>query len=78
MSHLLSETLSAMLLTEPGSTVEGPTEDVLRVLFEQTWYLLRESMTDDQADRAALTLLGRLHDALTQAGFVVRQYPGTD
>lgn len=71
-------TLRGMLLTEPGSRVEGDTEAVLHVLFETSWYLLREHMAEDQADRLALTLLGRYHESLTQCGYVVRQYPGDD
>jgi hypothetical protein len=71
-------TISEMLLSEPGSRVEGPTEDVMRCLFEASWYLLRESMTDDQADRLALALLGRMHESLSGSGFVVRQYPGRE
>jgi len=64
-----------MLLTEPGSRIEGPTQDVLRVIFESAWYLMRESSTDDQADQAAMQLVGRLHEALKVHGYVVRDWP---
>jgi hypothetical protein len=66
-----------MLLSEPDSAIEGPTEDVLRVIFETTWRLLRETMGDDQADAIALRHLVRVHTALADAGLVVRDY-GTD
>jgi hypothetical protein len=65
-----------MLLTEPGSRIDGPTEDVLRVIFESTWYLLRESTTDDRADDAAMRLVGRLHEALRIHGYIVRDFAG--
>jgi len=67
-------TLMDMLLTEPGSRIEGPTQDVLRVIFESTWYLLRESATDDQADDAAMRLVARLHEALRNHGYIVRDF----
>jgi hypothetical protein len=65
-----------MLLTEPGSRIDGPTEDVLRVIFESTWYLLRESTTDDLADDAAMRLVGRLHESLRIHGYIVRDFAG--
>jgi len=65
-----------MLLTEPGSRIEGGTEDVLRAIFEATWYVLREQMTDDEADQLALRHLVRVHNQLTNHGYVVRDYPG--
>ena len=70
-----THTLMDMLLTEPGSRVEGPTADVLRVIFETTWYLLRETTTDDQADQTAMMLVGRLHETLKVHGYVVRDFP---
>jgi hypothetical protein len=63
-----------MLLTEPGSRVEGATEDVLRVVFVALTTLYAESMTEDQADHLALRSLPRVHTALADAGLVVRDY----
>jgi hypothetical protein len=62
-----------MLLSEPHTTITGQTEDVLAVVFEVTWRLLRESMTDDDADALALRHLVRAHTALADAGLVVRE-----
>ncbi len=67
-------TLADMLLTEPGSRVEGATEDVLRVLFVALTELYAESMTEDQADRLGLRSLPRIHTALADAGLVIRDY----
>jgi len=47
---------------------------VLLVIFESTWYLLRESATDDQADDAAMRLVARLHEALRNHGYIVRDF----
>ena len=69
-----TSTLMDMLLTEPGSRIEGPTSDVLRVIFESTWYMLRESSTDDQADEAAMRLVARLHESLRLHGYVIRDF----
>ena len=64
-----------MLLTEPGSRVEGSTEDILRVVF----YVIHEASVADgsgelEADRFALMLLPRIHQALADRGYVVRDY----
>jgi hypothetical protein len=67
-------TLQEMLLTEPGSRVEGPTEDVLRVMFGALVLLYGETMTEDAADQLALRSLPRVHTALADAGLVVRDY----
>jgi hypothetical protein len=67
-------TIREMLLAEPNSRIEGPTEDVMRVVFETTWNLLREQLGDDVADRVALAHMVRAHGALADAGYVVRDY----
>jgi hypothetical protein len=64
-----------MLLTEPGSRVEGETPDVLRVLFHTLVAALADrGWTEEDADRFALGLLPRMHDALATAALVVRDY----
>jgi hypothetical protein len=63
-----------MLLTEPGSRIEGPTEEVLRVAFSALVALYSESMSADAADALALRSLPRLHTALADAALVVRDY----
>jgi uncharacterized protein YabE (DUF348 family) len=66
-------TIRDVLLTEPGSNVEGPTEDVLRVVFWTVHELLEESgMTAADADPIALILMARLHDGLDSHGYVIR------
>ena len=67
-------TLQDMLLSEPGSRIEGATEDVLRVVFVAVLGLLEETMHGDQADAIALRSLPRVHTALADAGLVVRDY----
>jgi hypothetical protein len=76
--YQLERTLRDVLLCEPGSSIEGPTEDVLRVVFEATWRVLREQLGDDTADQVALRHLRVAHQLLTQEGFVVRIFPGDD
>jgi len=72
-------TIRDVLLTEPGSRVEGPTEDVLRVVFWTVHHLLAESgMTAVEADPIALILMARLHDGLADHGMIVRDYAGGD
>ena len=73
----LARTLENMLLAEPGSRVEGPTEDTLRAIFEATVQLLEDHMPHDRADAIALQHLVRVHEALTYAGYIVRDYPAT-
>jgi hypothetical protein len=63
-----------MLLTEPGSRVEGATEDVLSVVFVALVELYAETMTEDAADQLGLRSLPRVHTALADAGLVVRDY----
>ena len=70
-------TIRDVLLTEPGSRVEGPTEDVLRVVFWTTLgTLVDQGIGEAVADRVTLLLLARLHDGLAGHGFVVRDYAG--
>lgn len=66
-------TLVTMMLTEPGSRVDGPTENVLRSIFTTTVQLLEESMSADEADTLALRHLARVHADLADRGYVVRQ-----
>jgi hypothetical protein len=63
-----------MLLTEPGSRVDGPTEDVLRALFYSVWKGAADltDMDIQSADTFALRLLPRLHETLMEHGYVVR------
>jgi hypothetical protein len=68
-------TIRDVLLTEPGSKVEGPTEDILRTVFWAVESLLCErGMTEQQADSISLQLMARIHDHLADQGFVVRDY----
>ena len=70
-------TIRDVLLTEPGSRVEGPTDEVLRVVFWTVHRLLTESgMPEGDADPIALILMARLHDGLAEHGMVVRDYAG--
>lgn len=69
----IKRTLKDMMLTEPGSRVEGATEDVLFVLFEASYLLLRDFGTPtDTADKLAHQLIQRSHAALADRGYVVR------
>ena len=71
-------TIRDVLLTEPGSNVEGPTEDVLRVVFWTVHELLTDSgMTPAEADPIALILMARLHDGFAKHDMIVRDYAGT-
>lgn len=66
-------TLGEMLLTEPGSRVEGPTEDLMRVLFYVTWQAgIDYGLSMTEADQLALKVLPRIHQALGDAGLIVR------
>lgn len=76
-------TLLDMLLTEPGSRVEGPTEEVLRCLY---WAIVshaidHDGMDPDAAEHRAISLLPWVHHSLANgagtdaAGFVVRTVP---
>jgi len=65
-------TLVTMMLTEPGSRVDGPTEDVLRSIFATTLELLEETLPADEADTLALRHLARVHADLADRGYVVR------
>jgi hypothetical protein len=70
-------TIRDVLLTEPGSRVEGPTEEVLRVLFWTVTGTLEEAgVSTSDADSVGLLLLPRIHDALAGRGYVVRDYAG--
>jgi hypothetical protein len=70
-------TIRDVLLTEPGSRVEGPTEDVLRVVFWTTLGLLGDKgIPESTADAIGLQLLARIHDQLAQHGLVIRDYAG--
>jgi len=73
-TYVLSTTLADMLLTEPGSRIEGPSEEVLRAIFEATYETLRLHMGPDDADAIALRHLPRVHAHLADMGFVVRDY----
>lgn len=66
-----------MLLTEPGSRIEGPTEDVLRSLFwSLTGILLEHGLTENETDALALRFTARAHQSLADGGYVVRHYAG--
>ena len=68
-------TIRDVLLTEPGSKVEGPTDEILRVMFWTTLdLLLSRGLSEDQADPICLQLMARVHDGLSQHGYVVRDY----
>lgn len=69
------ERLREMLLSEPGSRIEGPTTEVLAIIFEAAWWILRSEMGDHPADQLAMRHLTMAHELLTQRGYVVRQYP---
>lgn len=70
-------TVRELLLTSPGSRVEGPTERVLAVLFESAWRTLRDELGDDAADRLALRYLGRVYEDLARSGHITRDMAGT-
>jgi hypothetical protein len=73
--HEPDATLSDMLLTEPGSRIEGDTADVLRVLFHEVHTAAVEhGLGELGADALALRLLPRMHQALADRGYVVRDY----
>jgi hypothetical protein len=67
-----------MMLMEPGSKIEGATEDVLGVLHGVAFAILRENGVDESHayDLAELHAARMLH-ALTNNGFVVRQVEHT-
>ena len=66
-------------LTEPGSNVKGPTEDVRRVVFWTVHELLgTPGRLCPAADPIALILMARLHDGLDAHGYVIRDYAGPD
>jgi hypothetical protein len=65
-------TVRELLLTEPGSRVEGPTERVLAVLFETAWRLLLDELGPNHADAVALRYLARVHEDLAHAGYITR------
>ncbi len=68
------DAMREMLLTEPGSRIEGPTEEVLRVLYASTVQAgTARGLTEQEADVLALLLVGRAHAALADAGYVVRE-----
>jgi len=77
--HEPEATLSEMLLTEPGSRIEGPAVDVLRVLYHVVHEAAVEhGMGELEADGLTLRLLPRIHQALADRGYVVRDYAGPD
>lgn len=68
-----------MLLAEPGSRIEGPTQDVLTVLFEELLRLLLEDTNDaNRSETLALRYLARAHAGLADTGHVVRDYAQGD
>jgi hypothetical protein len=71
----LDATLSSMLLCEPGSHVDASTENLMRITHETAFWLLADELGEGMSDRVALMLISRLHDALTQAGHIVKVYP---
>ena len=71
------EELSNMLLAEPGSRVEGNTQDVLTVVYGELLLLLVEAgMVEERADALAQRHITRLHAAWANNGMVVRDYAG--
>jgi hypothetical protein len=64
-------TLQDMLLSEPGSRIEGPTEDILRLVYA---VVLELGGDTPEADAQALRLLPHLHARLATHGYVVRDY----
>jgi hypothetical protein len=62
------------LLIEPDRRVEGPAVDVFRVIFETTFDVLRLTLPESEADAIAHQHLRHIHEALADAGFIVRDY----
>lgn len=64
------------LIIELDRRIEGPAFDVLQVIFDTTYDVLRLTLTDNEADAIAHQHLRHIHQALADAGYIVRELQG--
>ena len=61
-----------MILTEAGTRIEGPEQDVLGVVFTSLALSLGEIMQLPDAERLAMRMIVRVQTRLADAGYIVR------